>query len=158
LAGIGVLLITRRQFRGGVILVTTACAVLAATVAVLIVVGNFGEVVDQSVLFNFYYVGRPANVNNFFIQLLAQTWSVFSGSQSGLWIAGGHCIAEVWRRGWLLWRLALVVGVVIGLYASSRLQYREYGNAWYSRVVSNTHSTEEFVAGAIGTASGSLFI
>jgi hypothetical protein len=44
------------------------------------------------------------------------------------------------------------------LAASNQLQDHQYGNAWYSRILSNTHSTEEFVAGAIGRESGSLFI
>ena len=41
---------------------------------------------------------------------------------------------------------------------SNQLQRHQYGNAWYSRLISNTHSTEEFVAGALGSGSGSVFV
>jgi hypothetical protein len=54
-----------------------------------------------------------------------------------------------------LWLLATAAGLLAYSY---QFQDHQYGNAWYGRVVSNTHSTEEFVAGAIGPGSGSLFV
>jgi len=219
--GLGIWLLVRGFMRTGpgrsatwkacVALTAGAAGVLAATAIPLAMAGAFWEVLDQAFLFNLYYVGRPANVNDLPMQFLTQTWAVFTGSQSGLWLAGlgglvmlvrppmdsraplllawitasaatilaggsqlhvnyylalvpclsilgGYVLVRLWRGHGLLQRASLVVASSGLLAFSSQLQDHQYGNAWYSRLVSNTHSTEEFVAGAIGSGSGSLFV
>jgi hypothetical protein len=173
--------------------------------------GVLGDVLYQAFTFNLFYVGRPANTNSFFVELLSQTWVVLTGSQIGLWAAGflgacflaldrqswrgslvlvwlgssiisiiaggsqlhvnyylalvpplalcgGYALSRVWTSGSVLRRASVLAGGVVLLVYSNQFQQHQYGNAWYSRIVSNTHSTEEFVAGAIGKGSGSLFI
>ena len=190
-----------------------AGAVLACAVIALAKAGALPDVVNQTIVFNLYYVSRPANVNGFLVQVASQSWAVCDGSQSGLWVAGalGLCLCRLKKRAnrdgsllalaWLLSSAATVVAAgaqlhinyylalvpplsVLGGYAfarlwdtrrsivraaqsmvaivlllhSSQFQNHQYGNAWYSRIQSNTHSTEEFVAGAVGTDPGSLFV
>jgi hypothetical protein len=73
-------------------------------------------------------------------------------------VCGGFGLATLWEcnrwsgRIWLLATAATLLG------ASSQFQVRVYGNAWYSRVISTTHSAEEFVAGSIKGGAGSLFV
>jgi hypothetical protein len=190
---------------GGVLVV---CGVLLTTT------GALQDVVNQALVFNLYYVSQPASVNSFPAQLAAQSWSVFDGSQSGLWVAGvlglcllvgrsllslgdgsllvlawlissaitvvaagaqlhvnyylalvpplsilgGYALARLWDTRRIVVRAALSVAATMLVLHSGQFQNHQYGNAWYSRIQSNTHSTEEFVAGAVGNEPGSLFI
>jgi hypothetical protein len=222
LAGIGVWLVVRgcrarraervSAWRASGLLAAGACGVLVSIGVLLGLQGVLGDVVDQAFLFGFSYVGHPSNNVGFIPQFVSQTWVVFSGSQSGLWlaglvglgmlvrgardhwgvplltawtvaslatvlaggsqlhvnyylamvpplsIAGGYALAEIWRTHGLAMRALLVVVGATMLVSSSRLQEHEYGNALFSRIDSNTHSTEEFVAGAIGAGPGSMFV
>jgi hypothetical protein len=188
-----------------------AVSLLALTAALLAEAGGLGDVLYQAFTFNLFYVGRPANTNDFFVQLVSQTSTVLTGSQIGLWVVGfagacllvadrqrwqgslvlawlapstisivaggsqlhvnyylalvpplavcgGYALNRVWTRGSQLRRTSLVVGGAVLLAYSNQFQDHQYGNAWYSRIDSNAHSTEEFVAGAIGSGTGSLFI
>jgi 4-amino-4-deoxy-L-arabinose transferase-like glycosyltransferase len=188
-----------------------AATVLALTTALLARSGALGDELNQAFFFNLFYVGRAANTNDFLPQLLSQTWTVFSGSQSGLWltgfvgvwllarnwrnwrisllcvwlgasiltivaggsqvhvnyylalvpplaILGGYASVSLWSHGSTLQRTAVVAVGMFLLAYSHQLQDHQYGNAWYSRIASNAHSTEEFVAGAIGSGAGSLFV
>jgi dolichyl-phosphate-mannose-protein mannosyltransferase len=188
-----------------------AGVVLAAAAILLARVGALNTELNQALLFNIYYVTRPANVNSFVVQFLNQSWAVFSGSQSGLWIAalvglcmfrgtapergrwllldwlgasaasivaggaqlhvnyylalvspmsilGGYALARLWQTPGVVVRVALLALCTVLVRYSSQFQDHQYGNAWYSRIQSNTHSTEEFVAGAIGGGAGSLFV
>ncbi|MBV9577206.1 MAG: glycosyltransferase family 39 protein [Chloroflexi bacterium] len=190
-----------------------AAAIVCAVGILLARAGALRAVIDQAVLFNLYYVGRPANVNGFLDQLVGQTWAVFSGSQAGLWVVGltglalvcwrprtittgsslvvcwlvasaatvlsggaqlhlnyylvlvpplsvlgSYAITRLWRMGHPVVRVGVAVTSVLLLAGASEFQYHQYGNAWLSRIASNTHSTEEFVAGAVSSGSGSLFV
>jgi hypothetical protein len=73
-------------------------------------------------------------------------------------ICGGYGLSMLWKHGSVLHRGLLFVGGAVLLVYSNQFQDHQYGNAWYSRMVSNTHSTEEFVAGALGSGTGSLFV
>jgi hypothetical protein len=222
LAGIGVWLLLAGSFwksarlrwatmRACAALTIGAGGVLALAASILALVGALPDVVDQALLFNRYYVASPANVNNFFAQIAAQTWRVFAGSQSGLWLAafggfaslrgrtrdrrisllvawiaasacslifggahlldyyylalipafsvcGGLGLARLWHSSGSLARVWLLGTAATLLAYASQLQMHQYGNAWYSRLVSTTHSSEEFVAGSIKGGSGSLFV
>jgi hypothetical protein len=188
-----------------------AVAVVALTAYLLARSGALGDELNQPFLFNLSYVGRPANTGEFLPQLLAQTWTVYAGSQSGLWLSGlvgvgllahgwrrwrtsflyawlgasiltvlsggsqvhvnyylvlvpplailgGYAIVKPWSDASTLQRAAVVAVGMFLLAYSHQLQDHQYGNVWYSRIASNTHSTEEFVAGAIGSGAGSLFV
>jgi hypothetical protein len=190
-----------------------AFAVVALSACLLARSGALGDELNQAFLFNLAYVGHPANTGDLLPQLLMQTWTVYAGSQSGLWlpglvgvwllarnwrrrswrtslvfvwlgasvltilaggsqvhvnyylalvpplaILGGYALVKFWSHGSALEQAAVVaVGVFLVGY-SHQLQNHQYGNAWYSRIASNAHSTEEFVAGAIGNGGGSLFV
>jgi hypothetical protein len=202
----------RADVSGWAALAVGAGGVLAVCGVALARAGALADVVDQAYLFNLSYVSQPANVNSFPAQLAAQSWAVFDGSQSGLWVAGvlglcmlgmsrslaggnllvlawlvssaitviaagaqlhvnyylalvpplsilgGYGLARLWDTRGMVVRAALSAVAMVLIVHSSQFQNHQYGNAWYSRIQSNTHSTEEFVAGAIGNDPGSLFI
>jgi hypothetical protein len=196
---------------GWLALAAGAGGVVALAAVALARAGALTDVLDQALMFNLSYVSQPANVNSFPSQLVAQSWAIFDGSQSGLWIAGflgllvvvrrdigdgsllvlawlgssaitviaagsqlhlnyylalvpplsvlgGYGIARLWDTQRVVVRAAISAGAVILVLHSNQYQNHQYGNAWYSRVQSNTHSTEEFVAGAVGNGPGTLFI
>ena len=221
-AGIGVWLLVRGSWRESVRQLPAAPGPLAALIAgfaavigtagvLLAAVGALPAVIEQAFLFNRFYVGSPANVNNLFFQIPRQSWNVFTGSQSGLWLAtfgglgpllglvrdrrvalvvawlvasvvslllggshlhdyyylalipsfsvcGGWALARLWRGSDLVGRAWLLATAATLFAYSSQLQWHQYGNAWYSRLLSSTHTADEFVAGSIKGGSGALFV
>jgi 4-amino-4-deoxy-L-arabinose transferase-like glycosyltransferase len=222
LAGIGLWLLVSTSFwtpssqpraamRACAALTLGAGSVLAVTGLILAAVGALPDVIQQAFLFNRFYVGSPANVNNIFTQIRTQSWNVFTGSQAGLWLAafgglgpllglardkrvsllvawlvasgaslllggahlhdyyylglipafsvcGGWAVARLWHSSGPFARVWLVATAAALLGYSSQFQMHQYGNAWYSRLVSTTHTAEEFVAGSIKGGSGALYV
>jgi hypothetical protein len=132
LAGIGVWVVVRSLLEcrsrwqlalktGG--LVTAGCvAVLGVSAGILGMIGGLPDVINQSLLFNRYYVGSPNNVNSLFSQFRTQTWNVFSDSQSPLWVAAVGAVPllpsrlRTDRRIWLLiaWVAASAASLMLG--------------------------------------------
>lgn len=73
-------------------------------------------------------------------------------------LCGGWALATAWKVSRAPWRMWLVAAAATLLFYAGQFQLHQFGNAWYSRVESNTHSAEEFVAGSIKDGSGSLFV
>jgi hypothetical protein len=73
-------------------------------------------------------------------------------------VCGGWALATAWKVSQPLWRIWLVTGAATLLFYAGQFQVHQFGNAWYSRLESTTHSPEEFVAGSLKGGGGSMFI
>ncbi|MDQ6674989.1 MAG: glycosyltransferase family 39 protein [Chloroflexota bacterium] len=73
-------------------------------------------------------------------------------------VCGGWALAVAWQATRLAWRAWLIGACATLLAYAGQFQLHEFGNAWYSRIQSTTHTPEEFVAGSIKDPHGSLFV
>jgi hypothetical protein len=73
-------------------------------------------------------------------------------------VCGGWAVVTLWRASGALSRIWLVAAAATLLAYASESQMHLYENVLYSRLLSTTHTPDEFVAGSIKGGDGTLFL